>query len=80
MLAICPEQASVRKSAYLLQQAGPGIVPYQINEYFTNVYAACFDLACLTFELLPLAHELSSIDGFLFRLCFVSAVGSASVS
>ena len=56
--SICPEQASVRMSAYLPQQAGSGVVPNQINDYFTNVCAACFDLACLTFKLLPPAHYM----------------------
>ena len=56
--SICPEQASVRMSAYLLQQPGSGVVPNQINGYFTNVCAACFDLACLTFKLLPPAHYM----------------------
>ena len=56
--SICPEQASVRMSTYLLQQAGSGVIPNEINGYFTNVCAACFDLACLTFKLLPPAHYM----------------------
>ena len=56
--SICPEQVSVRMSAYLLQQPGSGVVPNQINGYFTNVCAACFDLECLTFKLLPPAHYM----------------------
>ena len=56
--SICPEQASVRMSAYLPQQAGSGVVTYQINGYFTNVCAACFDLAWLTFKLFPPAHYM----------------------
>ena len=58
ILAICPEQALVHMSAYLPQQAGSGVVTYQINGYFTNVCAACFDFACLTFKLFPPAHYM----------------------
>ena len=53
---ICPEQASVRINLLVEANTQTGIVSYQINWYFTNVCAACFDLACLTFKPLPPAH------------------------